>query len=78
MTYILRIQAKVKTQSQKIKVEKLNETQYIVHVKEPPVEGKANDAVIALLAEYFKVKKNQIDIITGEKAKQKIIEIHFS
>ncbi len=46
-----------------------------VYVHEPPLEGKANNAVIAALANYFHVKKGNIDIVGGWKAKQKVVEI---
>jgi hypothetical protein len=46
-----------------------------VYVSEPPLEGKANQAVIKSLAEYFKVKKNQVRLLSGEKSKNKIVEI---
>ncbi len=46
-----------------------------VYVNEPPLEGKANHAVILALAEHFKVKKNQILLLSGEKSKRKIFEI---
>lgn len=45
-----------------------------VYVKSPPVRGKANKAVIELLAEFFKVKKRDIKIIKGEKSREKVIE----
>lgn len=46
-----------------------------VYVNEPAIEGKANEAVIEALAEYFGVKRRKIRIIFGEKAKEKTIEI---
>jgi len=46
-----------------------------VRVTAPPIEGRANQAVIELLAEYFKVRKSAIKIIRGEKSKNKIVEI---
>lgn len=46
-----------------------------VHVKAPAVEGKANKAVVELLADHFKVKKNAVRIIKGERAREKVIEI---
>jgi uncharacterized protein len=42
-----------------------------VYVKEPPLEGKANKAVIEALAEYFHTKKNQVILLSGEKSKNK-------
>jgi uncharacterized protein (TIGR00251 family) len=46
-----------------------------VKVQAPPEDGKANKAVIQLLAKHFKVPKNRIQIIAGEKSPQKIIEV---
>jgi len=46
-----------------------------VYVNQPPLEGKANKAVIEALAKYFNVKKNQVLLLSGEKSKNKIFEI---
>ena len=47
-----------------------------VKISQPPEDGKANKALIELLAEYFKIKKNSITIIAGEKSTHKIVEIN--
>ena len=46
-----------------------------VKISQPPEDGKANKALIELIAEYLNVKKNAITIIAGEKSTHKIIEI---
>jgi uncharacterized protein (TIGR00251 family) len=46
-----------------------------VKVQAPPEDGKANKAVIQLLAQHFKVPKTRVKIIAGEKSHQKIIEV---
>lgn len=46
-----------------------------VYVNAPPLEGKANKAIDEALAEYFKVKKSQIELISGAKSKNKLFEI---
>lgn len=46
-----------------------------VRVKAPAVGGKANKALIELLAEFFKTKKKDIRIIRGEKSREKVIEV---
>ena len=43
----------------------------LVYVREPAVDGKANKAVIQLLADYYKVSKNKIEFISGQKSKYK-------
>lgn len=44
-----------------------------VKVNAPAADGKANKAVIKLLAAYFKVKERQVSIIKGEKSREKQI-----
>lgn len=44
-------------------------------VNQPPEDGKANKAVLELLSEYFNVKKKKITIISGEKSRNKVVEI---
>lgn len=46
-----------------------------VYVREPALEGKANQAVIKELAKFLKTKKNKIILKTGLKTKNKIFEI---
>ena len=48
---------------------------YKVSVKEPPVGGKANEAVVRALAEYFEVSKSQVTLLKGGSVKNKIFEI---
>jgi uncharacterized protein (TIGR00251 family) len=47
----------------------------IVRVKEPPVEGKANRAMIALLAGFYHVPRSDVNIIGGQGGRKKIVEI---
>lgn len=48
---------------------------YVVRVKEPAKEGRANRAVIKLLAEYFKVPQSAVRVVSGLGSKSKVIEI---
>ncbi|MEM0215607.1 MAG: DUF167 domain-containing protein [Archaeoglobaceae archaeon] len=70
----MRIAVRVKPNSKKSKVEKVGE-EYVVSVRSLPVEGRANDEVIEVLADYFKVSKSKIRIVSGIKSKKKIVEI---
>ena len=46
-----------------------------VYVNAPPLEGKANKAVTEALADYFKVKRSQVILVSGDRSKNKIFEI---
>jgi len=48
---------------------------FVVRVKEPPKEGKANKAVMKALAYHFKVPQDSVKISGGFKSKEKIIDI---
>jgi uncharacterized protein (TIGR00251 family) len=70
----MKIRVKVKSGS---KTEELGRegNSFIVKVKEPPREGRANQAVIKLLAEHFSVPKSHIRILSGFKSRNKVIEV---
>ncbi len=40
-----------------------------------PQDGKANEAVIKIVSEYFKVKRGAVKILSGETARLKIVEV---
>jgi len=46
-----------------------------VYVTAQPTDGKANKAVIELLAEFFGVKRGNVRIVRGERSREKIVEI---
>jgi uncharacterized protein len=48
----------------------------IVAVRAKAVDGKANAAVCAALADAFGVRPSRVTIVTGERARDKVIEIN--
>jgi uncharacterized protein (TIGR00251 family) len=46
-----------------------------VKVNQVAEDGKANEAVVEIIAEFFKVKKRDVKIISGESSRNKIIEV---
>jgi len=44
-------------------------------VPEPPEDGRANAALIKLLAEHFDVPKRALRIVRGHVGRQKVVEI---
>lgn len=41
----------------------------------PPVEGEANKACVAFLADLFSVPKSQVTLLAGEKAREKSLHV---
>ena len=72
---IMKISVVVKSNARTSKIEKTDDGCFKIWVKETPIEGKANEAVVKMLAEYFDVARSRVDIISGHTAKKKIIEI---
>ena len=66
---------KVKPNSKQQKIEEQSDGTLTVYLKSPPVDGKANEELIKLLAEKFDVPKSYIRIKSGLSSRQKLIEI---
>lgn len=70
----MRLSVLVTPKSKHEKVEK-TPSGYVVYVKEPPVDNRANEAVIRALADFFKIPRSQIAIRSGLKSRHKVIEV---
>jgi len=70
----VKIRVKVKPNSRIEEVSQEGDS-FIVKVKEPPKEGKANRAVIKLLAQHFGVSQSQVTILSCFRGKNKVVEV---
>lgn len=71
----MKIFVNVKPSATKERVDKIDINRYVVAVTSPPVNGKANQAVIKALSKYLGVSESRINIVSGYTSKQKVIEI---
>jgi hypothetical protein len=71
----MKISIKVKPNSRERCVENAGPNEFLVKVKSPPKEGKANEEVIEALAKYFGVQKSRVVIVSGLRSRQKIVSI---
>ena len=46
-----------------------------VYLTAPPIEGRANAALIKFLAEHFNVNTSRVEIIKGLKSRHKTVHI---
>ena len=46
-----------------------------VRLTAPPVGGKANKALIGILADYFSLKRSQVKIVKGARSRDKLISL---
>ena len=72
------IVVKVKTKAQKDNVEKdpANPDNYFLSTRELPHQGRANQAVVRILAEYFNTTQGGIVIKKGLRSKIKHVQIN--
>ena len=56
-------------------VKKIDDTHFTVTVKEPPIQGRANKAIIKTLAEFLGISPSRLNMVLGHTNKQKVIEI---
>lgn len=71
----MQLKVTVKPNSKKQNIEEVGDGSLIVRLKSPPVDGKANQELIELLAEKFDVAKSQIKIKSGLSSRKKLILI---
>lgn len=70
----MKIQVKVRPNSRNEEISQQGDG-FTVKVKEPPREGKANQAVIKLLAKHFGVPQSRVRILSGFSSREKVIEV---
>ena len=68
------LEVRVKPNSKRESI-KLENGVLIVKIREKPVEGRANRAVVEKLAKKLKIAKSCIEIVGGERARNKRISI---
>ncbi len=66
---------KVKPNSKQQLIQEESDGSLTIHLKSPPVEGKANQELIKLLSKQFKVPKSQILIKSGVSSRHKLVEL---
>lgn len=47
----------------------------VVYTKAPAVEGKANIAAAALIAQHYGVSKSSVTLVRGQTSKYKVFEV---
>lgn len=71
---MMRISVKVIVRAKSDSVE-IKHGFFVVRTKSIPTDGKANDAVCAILAAHLKVTKSQVRIVRGHRSRNKIVDV---
>ena len=69
------LQVKVKPRSRASLLEKAADGTWVARLKSPPVDGKANEELVALVAERFGCRKAQVTIKAGATGRMKLVKV---
>lgn len=72
---IVTLQVKVKPRAKTSELEQLADGTWLARLKSPPVDGKANEELVALVARKFHCAKAAVSIKTGAASRTKIIRV---
>jgi uncharacterized protein (TIGR00251 family) len=71
----MRVSVKVMPRASREEVVKNADGTLKVYLRAAPVNGKANKSLVEILADYYRVKRSAVNIITGQRNNKKILEI---
>lgn len=71
----MKIFVKAKVGARHEKVAPIDNTHFEISVRARPIDGQANQAIIKLLVELFKISLSKIQLISGHKSRNKVFEI---
>jgi len=71
----VRFRVKVQARARREEVVGVQSGVLRLRVTAPPVEGRANQAVVRLLAQHLRLPKSSIKITAGERAPIKLVEV---
>lgn len=69
------INVRVQPRASRNEVAKWNNGVLIIRVTAPPVEGAANKACIDLVAEALGVRTSQVELVSGQKSRNKVLSV---
>jgi uncharacterized protein (TIGR00251 family) len=72
------IKVKVKPGSRVSALEQADDGNWTANLKSPPIDGKANAELIALVARHFKCNKSAVFIKSGASGRLKLVRIEGS
>lgn len=71
----MKIVVRAKPRSKLERVEKIGELEFVVRVKAPPINGRANEAIHRAIAKHFGVSRFTVCLVSGACSRKKVFEI---
>jgi uncharacterized protein (TIGR00251 family) len=72
------LQVKVKPNARASKLEQTEDGSWLAQLKAAPVDGKANEELIALVAKHFDCRKSAVTIKSGASGRMKLVRVDNS
>ncbi len=69
------IQVKAKPNARVSALEETSGGIWFAQLKSPPIDGKANEELVALVAQHFGCRKSAVSIKSGESGRMKLVQI---
>ena len=69
------VRVKVRPGSRVSVLEETSPGEWLAHLKSPPIDGKANEELIALVAKHFGCRKSAVSIKSGAFGRTKLVRI---
>lgn len=69
------LQVKVKPNARVSTFEQQADGTWLAQLKSPPVDGKANEELIALVARHFGCRKAQVTLRSGASGRMKLLQV---
>jgi uncharacterized protein len=71
----LTLQVKVKPRARTSELTRAADGTWVAKLKAPPVDGKANEELVALVAEHFQCRKAAVTIKSGAAGRTKLVKV---
>ena len=69
------VQIRVKPNARVSQISRAEDGSWLAQIKSPPVDGKANAELVALIAETFGCRRSAVSIRSGASGRTKLVDI---
>jgi uncharacterized protein len=72
---VVTLQIKVKPRAKASSLEQAKDGTWVARLRAPPVDGKANEELVALVAEHFHCRTTAVLIKAGASGRMKLVQV---
>ena len=72
------VQVKVKPNARVSALTQVDDGSWFAQIKSLPIDGKANEELVALIAQHFDCRKSAVTIKSGASGRMKLVKINLA